>query len=155
AYAHDVLTSRPAQIFVRYLDSPTPVQITHTSEGVIPIAWSPDSRRVIFFRDDPPGGLWSVSVAGGEPQPFLRGNIAYPVAVSPDLKPVATIRRGDDHLYSVWISSPPGTPFRRYTPDPVHSHALYNTPPALRFSPDGKKLLLIMRGDRARDEAWL
>jgi hypothetical protein len=111
-----VFSSSPAQIFVRYLDSPTPVQITHTSESALPMAWSPDSRRVIFLRGNPAGGIWSVSVAGGEPQPFLRENFGRAVAVSPDLKSVAIVRRSDDHLYSVWTSSPPGAPFQRYIP---------------------------------------
>ena len=49
-------------------------------------------------------------VAGGEPESFFptRGNEV--VAVSPDLRTVAVVRRGDDHLYSLWISSPPNAP---------------------------------------------
>ena len=43
---------------------------------------------------------------------------------------------------------------RKYTPDPIGSHALYNET-RLRFSPDGKSILLFMKGDRGRDEAWL
>ena len=154
AYAGDVLTGF-AQIFVRYLDSAAPVQITHLKAPAYPIAWAPDSRRVVFLLYEPGGNsLWSVSVAGGEPQPFMSAKLPYRVAVSPDLRSVAMVRRGPDHLYSVFISSPPGAEFQRYQPDPIASHALYNDH-NLRFSPDGKKLLLIFRGDRARDEVWL
>jgi eukaryotic-like serine/threonine-protein kinase len=154
AYAGDVLTSHPNQVFVRYLDSATPIQITHLNDQADPVAWAPDARRIIFLRGGKPGGLWSVSVAGGEPQPFLTGDVSNPVAVSPDSKSVAIFRRGDDHRYSIFISSPVGAPFKRYEPDPLASHALYNNR-ILRFSPDGRKLLVLFRGDRARDEAWL
>lgn len=154
AYAGDVLTGNPDQIFVRYLDAATPVQITHLKEDADPVVWAPDGRRIIFRRGGKPGGLWSVSVSGGEPQPFLAGDNSQVVAVSPDLRAVAALRRGDDHLYSVFISSPPGVQWKRYEPDPVASHTVYNNQ-YLRFSPDGKKLLLIVRGDRSRDEAWL
>jgi Tol biopolymer transport system component len=154
AYAGDVLSSHPDQVFVRYLDQATPIQITHLNDQSNPVAWAPDGRRIIFHRGGKPGGLWSISVAGGDPQPFLTGEIPEVVAVSPDLKSVAIFRRGDDHRYSIFISSPPGAAFKKYEPDPVASHALYNNQ-FLRFSPDGKKLLVLFRGDRARDEAWL
>jgi Tol biopolymer transport system component len=153
AYAGDVLTSRPEQLFVRYLDSATPIQITHLTDTADPVAWAPDGRRILFLRGGKPGGLWSVSVAGGEPQPFLTGDVPAPVAVSPELKSVAVFKRGDDHRYAIFISSPVGAAFKKYEPDPVASHALYNSR-ILRFSPDGKKLLVLFRGDRARDEAW-
>jgi Tol biopolymer transport system component len=154
AYAGDVLSPRPDQVFVRYLDQAAPIQITHLHEAAEPMAWAPDGRRIVFRRGGKPGGLWSVSVAGGDPQPFLAGDIPSIVAVSPDLKAVAIFRRGDDHRYSIFISSPVGAAFRKYEPDPVASHALYNNR-MLRFSPDGKKLLVVFRGDRGRDEVWL
>lgn len=154
AYEVGVLNSQPDQIWVRYLDASTPVQITRLKDSARPLAWSSDSRRIVFLRDNGQGGLWSVSVAGGEPQPFLTQPLDSNAAVSPDLKSVATIRRGSDHLYSVFISSPPGSEFKRYQPDPIASHALYNNK-IMRFSPDGRKLLVIFRGDRGSDEAWV
>ncbi len=154
AYAGDFLSSHPDQIFVRYLDAATPIQITHLNDSADPIAWAPDGRRIVFERGGEPGGLWSVSVAGGEPQPFLPGKLSGSLAVSPDLKTVTVVRRGDDHLYSVFVSSPPGAAPRRYQPDPLATHSLYNNT-YLRFSPDGKKILIVFRGDRQRDECWV
>jgi len=44
AYAGYVATSKPNQVFVRYLDSPAPIQITSGPDSVEPIAWAPDSK---------------------------------------------------------------------------------------------------------------
>ena len=57
-------------------------------------------------------------------------------------------------MNAVWISSPPGSTPAKYLPNPMASRALYNTT-NLRFSPDGKSILLFMRGDKGRTEAWL
>jgi Tol biopolymer transport system component len=156
AYAGEVLTSHPAQVFVRYLDSATPVQITHGKEEARPLAWAPDGRRILFGRGESQSGrgIWSVSVAGGEPQSFMLLPDARAAAVSPDLRTVAAVQEGSDGVCSVWISSPPGAPLKRYLPDPIASRTLYNNE-VIRFSPDGKSILLLMRGDRGRDEAWL
>jgi len=154
AYAGYAATSQPNQIFVRYLDSPAPVQITSGPDSVEPIAWAPDSKRVIFRSVHQPAGLWSVSVVGGEPESFMPTEGIGSLAVSPDLRSVAVMRRGDDGVYAVWISSPPGAPPRKYLPNPMATRAVYNAT-NLRFSPDGKSILLFMRGDRGRTEAWL
>ena len=144
----------PYQVFVRYLDSPTPAQVTHIAEVAAPMAWAPDGKRILFGSPRAPAGIWSVSSVGGEPEPFmpLSGDIVS--TVSPDLQAVAFLALGEDGLYSVWISSPPGAPRRKYVPDPVASKALFNDS-RLRFSPDGKFLLLFVKNDKSRDEAWL
>jgi Tol biopolymer transport system component len=149
-------TPAPFQVFVRYLDSPTPAQVTHITEGARPIAWAPDGKRILLRSHRAPAGIWSVSSVGGEPEPFfpVSGDRGESATVAPDLQSVAWVAQGDDGLYGVWISTPPGAPRRKYTPDPVASKVLFNGA-ILRFSPDGKELLLITRSDRNRDEAWL
>jgi Tol biopolymer transport system component len=154
AYAGFSISAQPDQIFVRYLDAPAPVQITHVAKPAAPIAWAPDSKRVLFKSPIEPAGIWSVSVTGGEPESFYAIKENWPLAVSPDLRTVAMMRRAEDGKYSVWLSSPPGSPPRQYLPAPMTTNTLYNST-ILRFSPDGKSILLLMRGDRARDEAWL
>jgi Tol biopolymer transport system component len=154
AYSGNTLTSEPEQVFVRYLDAPAAVQITRMPEGAYPLAWAPDAKRILFRTDKKPYGIRSVSVAGGEPEMFMPMDGNPPVAIAPDLHAVAFPRLGGDGTYGVWISSPPGSEARKYTPDPMATHALYNAT-HLRFSPDGKSILLLMRGDRSRDEAWL
>jgi Tol biopolymer transport system component len=142
------------QVMVRYLESSMPQQVTRLAEDAVPIAWAPDGMRILFSSRHAPAGIWSISVAGGEPESFFPFSGRELIAVSPDLRTVAVVRRGEDHLYGLWISSPPNATQRKYTPDPIASHTLYNET-RLGFSPDGKRLLLFMRGDRGADEAWL
>ena len=60
---------------------------------------------------------------------------------------------GDDGRYGVWISSPLTAAPKRYLPEPFASKDLYNEP-KVKFSPDGKQILLLMNGGRQREEAW-
>ena len=154
AYAGYFTVPQPNQIFVRYLESPAPVQITSGPDDADPVAWAPDSKRVVFRSSRQPAGLWSVSVVGGEPESFMPIEGNGSLAVSQDLRSVAVMRAGDDGVNTVWISSPPGAALRKYLPNPMATRALYNAT-FLRFSPDGKSILLFMRGDRGRTEAWL
>jgi Tol biopolymer transport system component len=154
AYAARAGGTGPYQVFVRYLDSATPKQVTRLAEGAMPMGWAPDSMRILFTSTHAPSGVWSTSSVGGEPESFFAMDGKYATAVSPDLRTVAFIRQGEDRAYALWISSPPGTAPRKYTPDPLSTKALYNET-IFRFSPDGKSILLFMKGDRGRDEAWL
>jgi Tol biopolymer transport system component len=52
------------------------------------------------------------------------------------------------------ISDPIGSPLRRYPDSHVFAHNTFNSP-ELKFSPDGKKLLIIRAGDSGAEEAWL
>jgi len=57
----------PSQIFVRYLDSDVPRQLTHMPQSVYAIRWTPDSRRIFFGTLNPPT-VWSIAATGGEPR---------------------------------------------------------------------------------------
>jgi eukaryotic-like serine/threonine-protein kinase len=146
--------SAPSQVMVRYLDAAMPQQVTRLPEDSYPIAWAPDSMRILFRTDHAPAGIWSASTVGGEPESFFAAPDSLIAAVSPDLKTVAMIRRDANGVYGLWSSSPPGAPPKPYTPDPIHARALYNES-RLRFSPDGKSILLLMRTDRGADEIWV
>jgi Tol biopolymer transport system component len=154
AYQGLTVSPVPRQIFVRYLDAPAPVQITHGAHSVSPLAWAPDAKRIWFRSEEAPYGIWSVSVVGGEPESVMPLQDDWPLGISPDLRSVAMMQRGEDGKFSIYISSPPGAPPQPYKPAPMATSALYNST-ILRFSPDGKSILLLMRGDRTRDEAWL
>jgi Tol biopolymer transport system component len=145
----------PFETYIRYLDAATPVQVTHTPENAVPIAWAPDSNRLLLDIDREPAAIWSVATVGGEPQ------IAVPnkpptrlTAISPDNRSVAYFYPGDDGRYGVWIASPLTAAPKRYLPDPFATKDLYNAP-KLQFAPDGKQMLLTMNGGRHREEAWI
>jgi Tol biopolymer transport system component len=142
------------QVFVRYLDSAISQQVTRLEEDAAPIGWAPDSKRILFTSSRPPAGIWSISVVGGEPESFFAVDPGRPVAISPDLGAVAVLRRGEDRNFGVWISAPPGSPARRYPADPTTTRAIYNAP-RLRFSPDGKSILVFLTGDQMREQMWL
>ncbi len=154
AYASAPVNAGVQQVFVRYLDSPVPAQVTRIAEDARPIAWAPDGRRILFRSSRKPAGVWSISTTGGEPEPVLAFDSGLPVTIAPDMKAAAFLRRGDDGIHSVWISSPLGAPAERYVPDAIASRALFNSP-RLAFSPDGKWLLAWAKRDRNREEAWL
>jgi Tol biopolymer transport system component len=139
------------QVMVRYLDQPMPRRLTQAAGDAIPVGWTPDHMRV-FFRA--PGGLWSASVVGGEPDKIMELGPLSTVDISPDAKSLVTVRLGDDGVYAVFVSSPIGSPYVKYPGDPLRTRALFNQTRA-RFSPDGKSILAIFRPDRGADEFWL
>jgi Tol biopolymer transport system component len=145
----------PYQTYIRYLDSATPVQITHAAEDAAPLAWAPDGKRLLLTMDRQSDAIWSVATVGGEPE------IAVPkipstrlTSISPDNQAVAFFYPGDDGRYGVWIGSPLTAAPKRYLPDPFASKDIYNDP-KLKFSPDGKKMLLTLNGGRQQEEAWI
>jgi serine/threonine protein kinase len=156
AYAARTDQNSPFQIFVRYLDSASPIQITRLAEGGEPVRWAPDSQRILFGSQREPAGVWSIAAVGGEPDSFMKidNHEAEALDVSPDLKTVAVLRSGEDGLHRIWISSPPNSPPKPYAPDPFATTIVYNSP-RLKFSPDGKQILLFVHGERHQEEAWL
>jgi Tol biopolymer transport system component len=66
---------------------------------------------------------------------------------------VAWLHTNGDGVQTVWISSPPGASPRRYEPAPFATKDIYNAP-TLKFSPDGKQILLILNGG-AGEQSWL
>jgi Tol biopolymer transport system component len=146
------------QVFLRRLDSDVPAQITHIPEAALPLAWTPDSHRILFFSPRQPAGIWSVAAVGGEPEPAQSWDTSRGGSnpgVSPDGKAAAMLFRGDDGRFGVWISAPLGSPLKKYSPDPFATREVTNGP-SLRFSPDGKSILLFQDAGVGRTrEVWL
>ena len=141
----------PYQVYVRYLDSPVATQITHLAAGAMPTDWT-TGGRIIFFSTQAPAGFWSVSPVGGQPEPLLAFD--RPTAsVSRDGTALAGLRGGDDGVFGIWISSPPGAALQPYVPAPFASTRINNAP-SVKFSPDGTQILMI-RNAGAGEEAWL
>ena len=159
--AYLVSMNRTNQVFTRNLDSPTPLELTHSPAGAYFPFWSPDGSRIYFTspvtssRD-----VWDVPSSGGTPEMVL-GNLGghfflSGAAISRDGKTMAVFRQNPSNgVYSIWTSSPPGAPLHRLQPSPYQQTVL-GALAILRFSPDGKKLLFIFGNpSHERPEFWL
>jgi Tol biopolymer transport system component/tRNA A-37 threonylcarbamoyl transferase component Bud32 len=148
------------QIFLRYLDSPVPVQLTHEKHTLRMVGWSSDRNHLIAVentdRKDPPlYRLYSVATVGGEPE-FIMDVDCSVCDLSLDGKAFATFpwRKNPGDMFNLGISDPPGSPLRAYAPAPFASSGISNQP-QLYFSPDGKNILLFRAGEEIKEEAWL
>ena len=162
AVAYSIDVNHVSQVFLRYLDLPIPIQLTHEPRGVRPVGFLSDRNRVVIFQQTAArseaalGKLISVPVVGGEPD-FVMNAACDTCDVSRDGKTYAQLSPGTSNggePWSVYLSDPIGSPLRPYLPAPFATHEVYNAP-MLRFSPDGKKILLIIDGERNKRSAWI
>jgi eukaryotic-like serine/threonine-protein kinase len=144
------------QIYLRQLNAPVPVQLTHENGYSIVKGWSADGRHIFFQRQlAKPAEIWSIASVGGGPElTFTLPKVGRVGAFAPGMSAYVTLASGPDGRNSIWVSSPPGGPVQKYSPDPFATHAVFNTP-QLGFSRDGKQILLFVNGDSRREEAWL
>jgi eukaryotic-like serine/threonine-protein kinase len=165
AVAYAGMVNGHDQVFVRYLDSPVPKQLATNREYARPTRWSLDCKRILFFAPgldsteaQPTRALFSIAVVGGEPEHLTatpKEQFSGRDEISPDGQTLAffgRLKKGEP--MGVFISSPPGSPYRQYEPAPFASKIVINST-TMRFSPDGKKLLLTRTGDSSTEEAWL
>ena len=71
AVAYPVTVNGVDQVFLRYLDSPNPIQLTHEKRNLRPLGWSSDRSHVIVIeyfdnKESPHHQLYSVPTVGGE-----------------------------------------------------------------------------------------
>ena len=162
ALAYSALFEGKRQVFVRYLASPLSTRLTSLPGGAMPIGWAPDSKRIFIAAanpagSQPPQALFSLSIAGGEPEflmpldVIIRGTVE--ARVSPDGKVLLARRKELDGAISISISSPVGSPWKRYAPAPFESKQSVNQP-SFDLSPDGKKILYFLNNG-AENQAWL
>jgi len=148
------------QTSLRYLNSPVAVQMTSEKFSTRPLAWSNDRAHLILLgstdrTEQPYYKLYSVAVVGGELD-FIMDVDCDSCDLSRDGKAFAMFTRDKDGTFSVSISDPLGSPFRSYTPAPFASKNVSgNLNSQLRFSPDGRKLMLFRAAGKTKDEAWL
>ena len=148
------------QAFLRYLDSPIPVQLTHEKYPVSVLGWSSDRNHLIVYEDtdwkqSPPKKLYSVPIVGGQLD-FIMDADCDACDLSRDGKVFATLARAKNpgDLVHVYISDPLGSPLRPYAPNLFASKDIGNAPD-LTFSPDGTKLLASRAGEQREKEVWL
>ena len=159
AYGSRQALSAPYQVYIRYLDGPTARQLTDLNTAAFPIAWTPDSTRVLYAIAGESPGVWSIPAAGGEPQLLLSlpksaaDVVPNGVTVSADHRFAAYFAAADDGTWGVYTVARPGGPPARYSVAPYATKTFFNQP-VLRFSPDGSRLILLVnRG--AGEEGWL
>ncbi len=152
AFAARQQEDRPYQLYVRYLDSSVSTQFTHLATGATPIAWT-TGGRIVLRAAAAPAGLWSISQTGGEPEPLLALELTATIPdVTADGSAIAYYGRRDGKS-GLWISAPAGSTPHLYQPAPFEAGFVTNVP-VVRFSPDGKQLLLIRNAGQG-EEAWL
>ena len=162
AVAWSEIVGAERRVFVRYLKSPAPLQITRKGNVIVLLGWSPDSNRILYVApgpDDTPEkrtrSIYAAAVVGGEPEHVAQFPDEAIIAThSPDNQSIAFFGRMEGGKYTVLLSAPPGSPLREYQPAPFASDVNFNRS-NIRFSPDGREILLIRTGDSQSEEAWL
>ena len=149
------------QVFLRYLNSPVPEQLTHEKHSVVPLGWSSDRNHLIVLegtdrQESPFLRLASLATVGGDLDPIMDTDCNHGCNLSPDGKAFATLVLDKDlgDMFNVAISDPLGSPLRPYKLAPFASKSTSNNP-KLAFSPDGKKILLVLAGDNLKEDEWL
>jgi hypothetical protein len=115
-FAYDAQVAGIRQIILRYLNSPTPIQLTQGSTDAMAVGWSGDGKRVISAGNNPraeerPSALFSTPVFGGEAEQLLTANIDY-AAVSGDGRAIAAIIEEEDGKLVVKHLRPSALPSR-------------------------------------------
>jgi Tol biopolymer transport system component len=158
AFAYSAGAVGDRHLFLRYWNSPTPVQLTRSAEFLEPVGWSADNKRVLFTQKMPQGtatpyALLSVPVFGGDPdvvmpvdQRFVR------LRVSADGRALVVLRFDQDRKLAVYTASPVGSALKRYTPAPFETTTWSNAPDA-QFSPDTRSITFIVDALDGR-QAW-
>jgi Tol biopolymer transport system component len=146
------------QVFIRYLNAPAPVQLTHENHSVGPMGWSKDKSHLILWEttgneESRAYKFSSIATVGGDLS-FIADVDCESCDLSRDGKAMATFARATDGAYGVAISDPFGSPLRPYTPAPFASKDLFRGP-QLSFSPDGRQILLSRSGEGDKNEIWL
>ena len=154
AVAYPVKVNGVYQVFLRYLNSPNSVQLTHEKRNMWPLGWSSDrSHLIVIERTDARYlKLYSIATVGGEPE-FIMDTECEDCDLSHDGKVFATLMKGKDNSYNVEVSDPLGSPLRPYMPTPFASKNAVGA--NLCFSQDGRSILLYRIGDSYQAEVWL
>ena len=143
-------------LMVQGVDQPTASAVTGAEvrvEARDPPVWSNDAQSIYFggYYRGQQGILRVSATAKGEPemvQPF--GHLA---TVSPDGKTLVTLAYDDKSLLHLYHSDLPDAPTREvYREEPKLGP--YSHRPRLAFSPDGRKILLVINLEHG-DEYWL
>jgi Tol biopolymer transport system component len=144
---------RGDDLWVYDLQRDTPTQLTFTNIGPREVAWSPDSRHLVF--GDGTALLWAAADGSGQPQRLLEKMLnPRPTSFAPDgrlaFSPAATGGLPDVWTLSMDLNDPehpkPGKP------EPFLTDAHVEVDPA--FSPDGK-FIAYASNESGREEVFV
>jgi Tol biopolymer transport system component/predicted Ser/Thr protein kinase len=158
AFAYSAGAAGARRLFLRYLNSPTPVPLTRSAGVWSPAGWSSDSKRIFATGQapqgaDPGNALFSVPVFGGEPDVAMPMDERFiRLRVSSDGKALVAIRSDEGRKLGVYTASPVGSALKRYAPTPFETTTWSNLPDA-QFSPDSRSILLVIDALDGR-QAW-
>jgi serine/threonine protein kinase/WD40 repeat protein len=154
AVAYSAKVNGVGQVFLRYLNSPSPVQLTHRKRDISAIGWSSDRSHLIVIEhtDEDVYKLFTVATVGGELE-FIMDAGCEDCDLSHDGKVFVALMKGKDNVYDLEVSDPLGSPLRPYMPAPFASKDIRH--PSLCFSQDGRSILLSFTGDNLQQEFWL
>jgi Tol biopolymer transport system component len=117
-------------------------------QGIGSLTWMPDGSRILYSSR---GGVWSVTPAGGAPQPVLeRAGTSF--ALSPDGKHLLVAERASPTLWRILTSSPPGATPKPIAEFPVPANSEINFG---RFAPDGTKYFVAVGNSGPGLERWV
>jgi Tol biopolymer transport system component len=93
---------------------------------------------------------------GGEPVPLFSfpSGTTNVISITSDGSNVAALRRDEQRVWGIWTGTLASGALRRYEPFPLAPTEFVNTP-ALSFSPDGRRLLLMWNPSAEGEQAWL
>jgi Tol biopolymer transport system component/DNA-binding winged helix-turn-helix (wHTH) protein len=156
AYARDI--NGTEQLFVRYLNSPLEIQLTHEPRRVYTLGWLPDKSHILVFEpvntsESDQYKLLSIATVGGDPE-FIMPWTGTGAALSADGKVFAIFTEGDRTAYGVQTSDPIGSPLKWYSPDPFVTKSYLNSP-GIKFMPGGNAIMLTYDDDNIRFHSWL
>lgn len=146
-------------IYIRLLDGGNLLRLTSDPADDLSPAWSPNGRRLAFFRDAPDGGVYVVPTLGGTERKLANAHTnrtrltqqAF-LCWSPDGQWLALAdKTSPQEPYGIFLLSSETGEKRRLTAPPVAT--VGDLAPA--FSPDGRWLAFIRSDGFALDDVYL
>ncbi len=133
----------PYEIYVGLISGGNLVKLTDDANFKARPCWSPDGTEIAYGRLNPSGiwDIWEVPALGGTPRRLILN--ALDPAWSPDGQ---TLAYTNSVTGALWTSDVTGQNARRLAApeEPEDLGARYTEP---RFSPDGRELTFVRRGD--------
>jgi serine/threonine protein kinase len=157
AYASDRSGAGNLDIWIQQIGGGEPIRLTQDPSDDYDPAFSPDGTRIVFRSERDHGGIYLVSMTGGEAQLFARGG--FGPRFSPDGKwiaywtgsPGSGFVPGSSQIYLKALSGG--------APQPFHPEFSANFWPI--WSPDGKQVLFVGvrkepgEGNRKGEDWWI